>query len=121
MGHLIDNRRGGWFPTFIRSFPLTDSQVTALVEMDVTLMKNSMRVNFPWVFQLDEVRMNVVLSMGFQLGMERLKRFSLTLPALMNKEWDRAASHMRNSLVYRAQARERWERFARMIETGEFV
>lgn len=118
VGHLIDRRMGGSLPTYIRTFPLTDDEVLRVLEDDVLSRRHALQGQLPWVLDLDPPRLRVVFSMLFQLGMGGLLKFKDTLAALKAKNWPGAAAGIRSSRAYR-QTTKRWERHAKIIETGK--
>ena len=118
IGHLIDRRKGGVLPPYVRAFPLTDEEVLRILEDDLEAKQQALRAQIPWVFGLDAPRLNVVISMAFQLGVGGLLQFKNTLAALKRGDWPSAAVGIRSSKAY-SQTMKRWERHARIIETGK--
>ena len=96
----------------------TDAQIDAAKAADILHATNDCLNHFPWFGLLDEVRRSVMISLAFQLGITRLLGFIKFLGAMRDQRWNAAAGELRDSLVYR-QARNRIEREARAIETGE--
>lgn len=67
--------------------------------------------------KLDPVRKATLLSMAYQLGFDGLLDFDNTLKSIAKQDWVGAGKGIRNSKAYR-QTTNRWERNARMMETG---
>lgn len=109
IGHLIDKRKGGRLPE-----PIID----ALFDWDVAQATQDLEQAFPWFSNLNEARKEALINMRFQLGLNGLAKFKLTLAAIRDERWAVAAEQMRQSLWAR-QTRARCLRLARQIETGE--
>lgn len=67
--------------------------------------------------ELDAVRQAVLMSMAYQIGFSGLLKFVNTLAHVSNKDWEKAANGIRNSLAYK-QTTSRWERNAKMMASG---
>lgn len=67
--------------------------------------------------QLDDVRMNVVANMAFNLGKGGLSGFSKFLAAVNAKDFIKAADEMRNSKWF-TQVGKRAQRLAQEMQTG---
>ncbi len=72
---------------------------------------------FWWWGAIDEVRQLVVLSMLFQLGLQKFLGFQRMIIALRSRNYPAAAEEMRSSLWAR-QTPERAEKLAKWMETG---
>lgn len=72
-----------------------------------------------WFPKLDSVRQATLMSMAYQLGFDGLMAFTDTLGAIAKGDWVGGGKGTRNSKAYK-QTTNRWERNARMIETGVF-
>ena len=120
VGHLIDRRKGGSLPAWIRaSFPLEEKEVDELLAWDVRKHGDSLDEWLgTWWRDLDEVRGAVLLSMAFQMGGGGVAGFKNTLLAVQEGRWADAAAGMRGSLWYR-QTTQRAERHARAMESGD--
>jgi lysozyme len=66
---------------------------------------------------LDDVRKDVLVQMGFQMGVHGLCGFHGTLDALGDQDWDTAADHMLDS-AWARQTPHRAQRMAQQIRTG---
>jgi lysozyme len=119
VGHLIDRRRGGGFPSWVQcSFPLTRPEVDQLLLWDIGEKEALLRGAYRDYERLDDVRKVVLLSMAFQLGVPGLMKFKETLRAVSEGRWGDAANGMRNSLWWR-QTTARAERLAVAMLTGD--
>ncbi len=118
VGHLIDRRKGGLLPPWVRpSFPLDPIEVDQLLLRDIAEKERALFEALPWFLILDEVRRTVLLSMAFQMGVDGLLEFRQTLAAFKDGRWSDAADGMRASLWYR-QTPGRAERLARAVTSG---
>ena len=73
--------------------------------------------NIPWASQLDEVRLEVLINMSFNLGTAGLMKFAKFLAALKAKQYDVAAREMLDS-KWAAQVGPRATRLSQQIITG---
>lgn len=74
-------------------------------------------VNFPWWNAIDDVRQDVFVNMGYQMGWQGLLKFTATLAAEARGAFETAAADMRASLWDR-QTHVRAERLAAQMESG---
>ncbi len=72
----------------------------------------------PWVELMDEVRQRVLLDMAFNLGINGLLGFKLTLSTMQSGRYELAAKMMLDSRWAR-QVGQRAERLSRMMATGK--
>lgn len=117
VGHLIDGRKGGSLPEYIRSFPLTDAEALRLLNDDINECHYQLNLRLPWWQRLSETRKNVLLSMVFQMGMAGVLKFNTFLRNLEEENYSGAASSMQASL-WAKQTPERVDRLAAMMLTG---
>lgn len=109
VGHLIDKRKGGRLPNQI---------IDALLDYDIAEKTMQLEQSFPWFRSLNEARQEALINATFQLGINGLAKFKLTLAALRDERWAMAAEQMRRSLWAR-QTPGRCKRLAAQIESGE--
>lgn len=109
VGHLIDKRKGGRLPNQI---------IDALLDYDIAEKTMQLEQSFPWFHSLNEARQEALINATFQLGINGLAKFKLTLAALRDERWAVAAEQMRRSLWAR-QTPGRCKRLAAQIESGE--
>ncbi len=99
VGHLIDPRKGGdtrYKP--LKSTTITRKEALELLREDVSTVARGLDANLPWWTQLDDARQNVLVEMGFQLGVPGLLKFKNTLRAVKEGRWADAAKGMMGSL-----------------------
>ncbi len=99
----------------LKSSPLSNSQIDRLYQSDLdTIM--------PVLSMYDvagPVRFAALGDMMFNLGISTFQTFTDFLSFVRAGEWARAAQALRGTLVYR-QLTSRYERLARMLETGDW-
>lgn len=108
VGHLIDARKGGKISQRISRLMLDEDMTEKHAELIAAL---------PWVVGLDAVRLNTLVAMAFQLGVEGLRKFQLTLAYIQGKNYEMAAAEMLRS-AWAAQTPARARRMADRMRTG---
>ncbi|WP_248322050.1 glycoside hydrolase family protein [Caballeronia sp. Sq4a] len=98
-------------------FPLTDAQVTQLLERDISATLGKLDRALPWWRQMDEVRQRVLANMCFNMGLAGLLTFKNTLAAMQRGSYAVAAAGMKNSAWY-GQVKQRAVRLCQAMETG---
>ena len=68
---------------------------------------------------IDPVRMDALTNMAFNMGVNALMKFNLTMLALMQKDYERAADAMLDSQWAR-QVGARAQRLAQQMRTGQY-
>lgn len=81
--------------------------------------KDAVRNRLPWTEFHDPVRRAVLISMAFQMGINSLLDFKLTLKAVEARRYEDAAEHMLDSR-WAKQTPARARRLAEMMRTGEW-
>lgn len=99
------------------TFPLSDAQVSQLLERDVSTTLAKLDKALPWWRSLDEVRQRVVANMAFNLGIGGLLGFKNTLAAMQRGSYAVAAAGMLSS-KWAGQVGARAKRLAQAMETG---
>jgi lysozyme len=89
VGRLIDPRKGGG---------ISEAEAIMLLDHDIDRVQAEVLSRWPWMAQLDPVRLNVVLNMAFNLGTAGLAKFKTTLGHIKAGRYDRAADAMSASL-----------------------
>lgn len=74
--------------------------------------------SFGWWLTLDPVRQAVIVELCFNLGRTRFAKFTKTIAAIQNREWQKAARELLNSRWAAQVGPRRSQRLARMLETG---
>jgi lysozyme len=108
IGRLIDARKGGG---------ITREEARYLLGNDVTRIVAQLGTALPWWLELDDVRQNVLVEMGFQLGVPGLLKFKNTLRAVEAGDWHDAAAGMLAS-KWAKQTPKRAEKLARQMREG---
>lgn len=117
-GHLIDSRKGGNLPAWVKpSFPITEQEADEMLKRDILNHIEDLH-DLIDTSTFGEVREAVFGSMVFQMGATTLKAFVNTLKAARENDWAGVAKGIRNSVWYR-QTPKRAERLARAAESGE--
>jgi lysozyme len=109
VGRLIDKRKGGG---------LRPDEIRLLPGNDIEEVRRALDDRLPWWRNLPEVRQKVLIDMAFNLGIAGLLTFRTTLAWVKAAKYDRAAEGMLASKWAR-QVKERAERLAQMMRTGE--
>lgn len=110
VGRLIDKRRGGG---------ITKEESAYLLNNDITKRYEALQSRIPWINNLSEPRIGVLVNMSFQLGVEGLMGFYSTITCIRNGKYEEAADNMRNSLWYK-QTPVRAERLCVQMITDEW-
>lgn len=123
IGHLMDERIGGFLPSYARreldSYGfITDETISRLYQEDMKAIKADLDRALPWAAELDDVRYMCLLDMCFQMGITKLLTFKNTLMYIQNREFARAADNMLLSL-WAKQTPSRARRRATEMRTGE--
>jgi lysozyme len=108
IGRLIDHRKGGG---------ISKAEARVLLLNDVERVTAQVRDALPWWADLDDVRQNVLVEMGFQLGVPGLLKFKNTLRAVEAGDWHDASAGMLASKWAR-QTPKRAEKLARQMREG---
>lgn len=98
---------------------LTEGECLALNMNDIERVTKEIENSFYWFQTLSPARRIVVLSMVFNLGMPRFKKFKKTISYIEETNFTAAAKEMTNSLWAR-QVKNRAKRLAQMMQTGQF-
>jgi lysozyme len=121
VGHLIDSRRGGELPAYIRSFPISRDQGNRMLAEDIQAVENGIDAALPWWRALSTTRQVVLASMAFQMGVGGLLGFRNTLrmveegryeaaaAGMLESKWARQDTPARARRHSRAMALDRWE------------
>lgn len=129
IGHLMDERIGGFLPSYARreldSYGfITDETISHLYQEDMKAIKADLDRALPWAAELDDVRYMCLLDMCFQLGIGSAEKgtgllgFKNTLRFIQNGDYEQAAKNMLLSKWAR-QTPNRAKRRANEMRTGE--
>jgi lysozyme len=108
VGRLIDKRKGGG---------ITPEESAYLLNNDIQRKTAEVFKALPWVKDLDQIRLNVLINMAFQMGTEGLLAFKTTLSLVQGGNYDKAAENMILS-KWHTQTPARCERLAKQMRTG---
>ena len=108
VGRLIDKRRNGG---------ITPEESAYLLNNDIKRKTAEVFKALPWVKDLDQIRLNVLINMAFQLGTDGLLAFKTTLSLVQGGNYDQAARNMILS-KWHTQTPARCERLAKQMRTG---
>lgn len=117
-GHLIDRRRSGELPTWIKGFPILQDEADHLLESDVIEKQGKLSQAWPPFGEQPAIVQVVLVSMAFQLGIGGVLAFQRLLRAIEDKRWADAGVEMRRS-AWSRQTPKRAERLARTLESGD--
>lgn len=110
VGRLIDGRKGGG---------ISKEESRMLLDNDVSKIVDALKPKFFFWDNLNDARKGALCNMAFQLGVEGLLKFKLTLASLANGQYAEAASRMLQS-TWAKQTPNRAQEIAKQIETGEW-
>ena len=118
VGHLIDSRKRGYLPEYIRAFPITEAQSRVMLRDDVREKRKNLEIALPWLPTLSPTRQCVLLSMAFQMGIAGLLKFHTTLARIRSGDYYGASTSMLSSL-WANQTPERAARLSTAMHTGD--
>lgn len=98
---------------------ITESQALELLRQDAANARTELLNHLKWAYLLDDVRLNVLVNMAFNLGIHKLLLFKKTLRAVQDYDFDKAAEEMLNS-VWANQVGRRAIELAEQMRTGEY-
>ncbi len=99
---------------------ITEAEAMAMLDRDIAVTTATLRDEFPWFADLDRTRKDAVISLGFNLGVPRLKGFKKFLAAMEAKDYEMAATEALDS-KWATQVGKRAIELAGMIRTGNAV
>jgi len=108
IGRLVDERKGGG---------LSDEEIDFLLTNDIKKKTAELLQKAPWVAALDQVRLDALIAMAFQLGVDGLLGFKTSLGLIKDGRYTEAAEQMLKSL-WASQTPARAKRVAEQIRTG---
>ena len=99
---------------------ITRAEALMLLDNDIATVGRDVTRAFPWFPGLDPVRKDVVLTMVFNLGLPRFRRFEKTIAAIRAGDWESAAREMLKSR-WANQVGKRALELAAMMERGKYA
>lgn len=88
-----------------------------ILNQDIAVVKKGMFSAIPWWTNMPDLRQDVLVNMGFNLGVNGLLKFHNTLADCKEGLWDVAAEGILDSLAAR-QLPKRYGRLAEQMRTG---
>lgn len=104
---------------YLNANGLTDAQCDALFEYDILHVTGFLRIYPWWATSLDIVRHAALQDMAFNLGETKFRGFGMFISLMGAARYSDAAGDLRRTAVY-AELHARYERIARMLETGQW-
>jgi len=98
---------------------ISGAEAGELLELDVNACGQELDRAFPWWRELNEPRQAVLLNMGFNLGLTKLRRFRRMLSALEAGDCMRAAEEMLDS-KWKSDVKGRAYELAAQMQSGEW-
>lgn len=97
---------------------ISESEAMVLLANDIARTQADLDRLLPWWRTLDDVRQEVLVDMGFNLGVPELATWNITLGYIRNGQYAWAAQEMRNSQPWASQVGARAQTLAAMMEAG---
>ena len=98
---------------------ISEDEADYLLDNDIWLVEEALR-RYDWFLALSDVRQNVLLNMGFNMGVPRLLVFMRLISALRAGDYWRAAVEMLDS-QWAKQVGSRAVELANQMRTGEAI
>jgi len=99
---------------------LSDDEVDYLLENDIIRVIKELSSEYPWFKNLDDVRKDAIIDIGFNLGATRLRGFRRALAAMDAADYKTASLEFLDSKWSR-DVKGRSTELAYMIEMGEYL
>ena len=99
---------------------LSDDEVDYLLENDIVRVIKELSSEYPWFKNLDDVRKDAIIDIGFNLGATRLRGFKRALAAMEVADYKTASLEFLDSKWSR-DVKGRSTELAYMIEMGEYL
>ena len=77
--------------------PISRRAALVIEEDDIQDATNDLTRMFPWTFDLDDARRNVLINMCFNMGIDRLSTFKNTLELIRLGQYEAASENMLKS------------------------
>lgn len=98
---------------------LTQSEDDNLLESDVLKTKGQLDLDIPWWRQLDDVRQDVMVALGFNLGVGKFTTWRHTLADIQSGNFSAAEVDLENDEPWASQVHGRAIKLALQLETGK--
>ena len=110
VGRNIDSRGG---------LGLSEREISFLLQNDIKRVKEELANSFSWFSGLTGARRDALISMGFNLGINRLRGFVRACEAMSRQDYPLASDEFMDSR-WSKQVGNRALELCSMIETGEY-
>lgn len=97
--------------------PISESQGTSILGVDVERISRQLLLNLPWVVSLDDARHGVLLNMSFNMGVGGLMEFHHDIADTQAGNYTKAAADMQASAWY-SEVGDRAVRLVKQMLTG---
>lgn len=98
---------------------ISEAEAMVLLANDIARVQSDLDRLIPWWRSLDDVRQEVLVDMGFNLGVPKLATWKNTLGYTQKSMYAAAAHEMLNSQPWASQVGQRAQVLATMMETGQ--
>ena len=98
---------------------ISQDEADVMLDNDINRAHDACANAFPWFAALDSVRQDVLIDMCFNLGIESLKTFHMTLAAIEQGDYDKASRNMLLSR-WRDEVGQRAVELSNMMRTGTY-
>ena len=103
----------------IESRGISISEAEMMLNNDIADCMAELRVNLPYFDVLDSVRQDVLIDMCFNLGLQGLRKFKLTLTHIQHGDFEMASETMLDS-NWAKQVGNRAVELSQMMKTGKY-
>ncbi len=93
---------------------ITKDEADEILQGRIYKLTKELTDKYDWFNKLSDLRMSVIISMNFQLGVNGFSKFKKCIKAIKDEEWDKACDEMKDSRAYR-QTTNRWNRQIEMF------
>ena len=100
---------------------LSDEEVMYLLDNDIKRCDQELLLSFRWYAGLCRCRQDAMLSLCFNLGITRLKKFKKALSAMADGDYENAADEFLDSKWATQVGSERVDDLVSMIRTGVYA
>jgi lysozyme len=99
---------------------ITEEEAEYLLIRRLAFIEVDLNHEFPWLFRLDPVRADVLRELAYNLGIERLKKFTHMIGAILVQDWATAAKELEDSKWWN-QVKGRGPLLQARLRTGSWV
>lgn len=98
---------------------ISQEEALLMLDQDIARTQKEMFLKIPMTERLDSVRYDVLLSMCFNMGTDKVAAFKKMLDAIIQYDYEEASSQMLNS-KWAIQVGDRAKELAQMMRTGSY-